>query len=167
VIGPSGAGKTTVALFLAQALDLPVVHLDRLFWGPGWAAVSTDVFEARQRAAVSDDAWVIDGSYLASPGWKDRLRRADVILLVRAPLPTCLWRIVRRAFARSSSRRLDLPDGCDEHLSLYHLWWTLGWPIRHRGLIEDLHSLNPEARLVALRSSDDPRTLERLMAQLT
>ena len=45
MIGRSGAGKTTVALRLAEALDLPVVHLDRLYWGPGWAAMPPEVFE--------------------------------------------------------------------------------------------------------------------------
>lgn len=165
MIGRSGAGKTTVALRLAEALDLPVVHLDRLYWGPGWAAMPPEVFRARQHAATSGDAWVIDGSYLASPGWRARFRRADVIVLVKAPLLTCIWRIVRRALVRSRARRPDLPDGCEEQLSLYHLWWTLGWAIRYRDLTEVIHDVNPDARLVTCRPIDDASTLVLLMME--
>ena len=165
VIGRSGAGKTTVALLLAEALELPVVHLDRLYWGPDWAAMPAEVFNARQADAASGEGWVIDGSYLASPGWKARLQRADVIVLVEASMLTCLWRVVRRSLASTRSRRPDLPDGCEEQLSLYHLWWTLGWSVRHRGMTEVLRSANPDARLISLRSTDDVPSLVRLVTE--
>jgi len=36
VIGSPGAGKSTLARKLGQALGLEVHHLDRLYWQPGW-----------------------------------------------------------------------------------------------------------------------------------
>ncbi|WP_229907829.1 hypothetical protein [Amycolatopsis oliviviridis] len=36
VVGCSGAGKSTFSRRLGAALDLPVTHLDRLYWRPGW-----------------------------------------------------------------------------------------------------------------------------------
>jgi adenylate kinase family enzyme len=154
VIGRSGAGKTTVALRIAKTVGLPVVHLDREFWGPDWVPVSTDVYAARQSAAIAADAWVIDGSYLASPGWEDRLQRADVVVLVEAPLAVCLWRIIRRALQRRDGRRPDLPDGCQERLSLYHLWWALGWATRFAHLRTIITQTSPNARLLVVRSAD-------------
>ena len=34
--GNSGAGKTTLALQLQQKLNLPLYHLEQLWWLPGW-----------------------------------------------------------------------------------------------------------------------------------
>ena len=36
IIGCGGAGKSTLARKLGEVLDLPVVHLDQLFWKPNW-----------------------------------------------------------------------------------------------------------------------------------
>ena len=36
VIGCGGAGKSTFARELGARTGLPVVHLDRLYWKPGW-----------------------------------------------------------------------------------------------------------------------------------
>ncbi len=36
VLGPAGPGKSFLAARLAQATGLPLVHLDRLGYRPGW-----------------------------------------------------------------------------------------------------------------------------------
>jgi hypothetical protein len=36
LIGSGGAGKSTFARELAQLTHLPIVHLDQIFWKPGW-----------------------------------------------------------------------------------------------------------------------------------
>src|SRR5688572_11642762 len=38
VIGPGGAGKSTFANALGERTGLPVIHLDALYWRPGWVA---------------------------------------------------------------------------------------------------------------------------------
>lgn len=40
IIGSPGAGKSTLSRELARRTGLPVHHLDRLYWNPGW--VETD-----------------------------------------------------------------------------------------------------------------------------
>ena len=153
VIGRAGAGKTTAALRLGEEYGLPVIHLDRLSWGPGWVEVDRERFEQRQAEAIAGDEWVIDGGYLHSRGWPDRLRRADLVVIAEAPLAVCLWRIVRRSLSRSVVRRPDLPDGCEEAFSPYFLWWTIGWGRRHRRLAEDIRSVRPDLPVERLRST--------------
>ena len=43
IIGCCGAGKTTLANVLSKRLNLPVVHLDRLWWNPGWIESSPEI----------------------------------------------------------------------------------------------------------------------------
>ena len=36
VIGSGGAGKSTFARHLGTLLNIDVIHLDALYWHPGW-----------------------------------------------------------------------------------------------------------------------------------
>ncbi len=66
VIGTSGAGKTTFARRLAEAVGAPYVELDAINWQPGWRDLAThDPAEFRRRVAeaAAAEAWVSDGNY--------------------------------------------------------------------------------------------------------
>lgn len=162
MIGRSGSGKTTVARALGGATGIRVLHLDRIAWRPGWRPVHPDDFAERHAAEVVRDRWILDGGYRASPGWAERLRRADLVVIVEAPLAVCLVRIVRRALQSGAGRRPDLPDGCDDTLDLRLVGWTLTWGLRHRGLAEEVRRVAPGARLVRVRRAED---LVRLAGQ--
>ncbi|EBR8158754.1 adenylate kinase, partial [Salmonella enterica subsp. enterica serovar Newport] len=36
IVGCPGAGKSTLAKELANITKLPLIHLDRYYWLPGW-----------------------------------------------------------------------------------------------------------------------------------
>ena len=46
VVGCCGAGKTTLSRELGEILRIPVYHLDRYFWKPGWVEDSKENFDA-------------------------------------------------------------------------------------------------------------------------
>src|SRR5213596_1104817 len=94
VIGSGGAGKSTAAMEIASRLNLPLIHLDALYWNPGWRATETNEWERRVRGLIVEDAWVMDGNY---GGTLDlRLQRCDTVVFLDLPRLTCLGRVVRR-----------------------------------------------------------------------
>jgi hypothetical protein len=55
ILGCSGAGKSTFARALGARLGVPVVHLDALFWRPGWVEPENKAFRAAVAAAIAGD----------------------------------------------------------------------------------------------------------------
>lgn len=118
ILGNAGSGKSTLARRIGGALDLPVVHLDLLFWGARWTEPDPEVFRRRVASAVSADRWVCEGNYSLRT-FDLRLPRADVVIWLDTPRSICLQRVLRR---RASGRtRTDLPPGCVERLDAQFL----------------------------------------------
>ncbi len=159
VIGRAGSGKSTAAVALGRAFGLPVVHLDQLYWTSDWQPVATDRFEAAQRVAIAADTWVIDGGYTTQPGFGDRMRRADLVVVTEAPLVVCLYRVVRRTIRYRGRLRTGRPEGADERFSLTFLIWIFRWTRKHPDLRREVLELDPGARVVIVRGPDDLRRL--------
>ena len=68
IIGCSGSGKSTLARALGEKLDIPVVHLDQLWWKEGWENVTREEFDSRLAMAMNGDQWIIDGNYSRTIG---------------------------------------------------------------------------------------------------
>src|SRR4051794_10978137 len=92
VIGSGGAGKSTLARRMGQVLDLPVVHLDVLFWKPGWIETPRPEFERKFGAIIEGPRWVMDGNY--SGTLELRIRAADSVVFLDFPPLLCLWRVI-------------------------------------------------------------------------
>ncbi|MEM7253521.1 MAG: adenylate kinase [Pseudomonadota bacterium] len=63
IVGTSGSGKSTFAAALSDALNVPHVEMDALFWGPNWHECADDMLAERVANVVEGDAWVLDGNY--------------------------------------------------------------------------------------------------------
>ena len=113
ILGNSGSGKSTLAREIGKRLELAVVHLDPLFWEPGWIEPDNQVFRERVRHAIAGDAWVCEGNY-SRRTFDLRLPRADLIIWLDTPRLTCLRRVILRSALNRP--RADLPAGCTERL---------------------------------------------------
>lgn len=113
VVGCQGSGKTRLALELGRQLDLPVIHLDVLYWLPGWQPSDTAGFRLRVAEAIAGDRWVVDGSF-AGLALDLTLAAADVLVIVERPRWLCQWRIMLRSAFGRRGHRPDLPAGCPE-----------------------------------------------------
>lgn len=125
VLGYSGAGKSTLAAQLGQQLDLPVLHLDRVHWLPGWVEQEKET-ELEQAGQFLDthDCWVVDGNYLSLWGER-RLEEADLILMLQFSRWICLKRVLKRQRQNRGCSRPSMTQGCLEKLDREFLCWIL------------------------------------------
>lgn len=124
ILGNSGTGKSTLARKLGAELRLPVVHLDVLFYGPGWKPGDVERFRQRVAGALASEAWIVDGNFLSLTGDLS-LPRADTILWIEQPRWLSLARAAWRCIDPGGRSRPDLPDGCRDGLdreTLSYIW---------------------------------------------
>lgn len=162
IIGSGGAGKSTLARQIGVALDLPVVHLDRLFWRPGWVETPREEWAAVQRDLVAGERWVLDGNYGGT--LEIRLQAADTVIFLDLPRSRCVWGAVRRYLRYRGRSREDLGADCPEKLDWQFLRWIWTYPTTRRpGILARLAALPPEVQVVRLRSR---RAVRRFVAGL-
>ena len=162
LIGPGGAGKSTLARQLAERLALPLVHLDALYWQPGWVKTPSEIWQARVAQLLRTDAWVMDGNYGGT--LTQRLAACDTAILLDLPPWLCLWRALCR-FARHRGRsRPDMTEGCPEKFDTAFAWWILSYRrLRLPGVLAMLEAAAAArgVRVEVLRSSAQ---VERFLA---
>ena len=162
VIGSGGAGKSTVAAQMGKRLGLPVVHLDTLFWRPGWVKMQGDKWEQVVARLIAGDGWVIDGNYGGT--LDSRLAAADTVVFLDFPRLLCLWRVVKRRVRFHGRSRPDMAQSCPERLTWEFVRWIWTYPNRWRpGILEKLRAVEPEEQVVVLRS---PREVRRFLDRL-
>ena len=151
IVGSSGSGKSTLAMRLGQALGLPVYHLDRLFWRPGWQETPRDEWRALQEQLCAEPAWIIDGNY--SGTLEVRLAACDTVVWLDLPTSVCLastlWRILRFR----GQTRPDMGKGCPERFDWAFLQWIGSFRKRARPrIVQKLSALLPSTAVVVLTS---------------
>lgn len=146
VLGPPGSGKSTLARRLGARHGLPVFHLDRVFWLPGWVEPDPEAFYAAVARIASGPAWIIDGNYTDTIG--PRLACADTVIYLDVPAWLTLPRILRRIAARYGRERPDAAPGCPERLSLAFLRFAWTWNRTRRARSLALVERFPGRRIV-------------------
>jgi hypothetical protein len=112
VLGGAGAGKSTLARAIGERLMLPVWHLDRFVFGPGWTRIDDHIARRRLVEALQPDHWVVEGVY---PALQDiTLPHADLVVWIEQPVLLRLFRAWRKTRIHKGKPRVDRPDGCVE-----------------------------------------------------
>ncbi len=136
IIGPGGAGKSTLARKLGEKLNLPVYHLDCYFWKPGWVESSKIKFEKATRELVKNEQWIIDGNFRNT--FHIRFERADSIIFLDYNKYICIYQAVKRFFKYRTRTRPDLAEGCYEKLDYTYYKWIWSFPKRNETPILNL-----------------------------
>lgn len=158
VLGNAGSGKSTLARELAQILGLPLIHLDALFWQPGWRETPRDEWKQRVASILSDDAWVMDGNYLGT--LPERLAAADAAVLLDISRVRCVYRVVRRGFLDQGKRRADMAAGCVEQIpAVNFLQWIWRFPRDDlRPMVDQFQRAAESKRIRVLHSAAEVRS---------
>ena len=160
VIGSGGAGKSTLARQMGERLGLEVIHLDQLFWNPGWEPMPADRWRAIQTRLVEAEHWVMDGNYGAT--LPIRVAAADTVVFVDLPRRITLTRAVRRWW-RDRGREVQA-FGCPERIDWEFFVWMWRFPrVSRPRLLATLAQHGERATVVMLRS---PADVERFLAEL-
>ncbi len=131
VAGCPGAGKSTAAARLARITGIPLIHLDRHYWLPGWVRPQADAWRAKVHELASQPRWIMDGNY---SGTLDvRLAAADTLIHLDFSTFVCLSRVVRRALRDLGRQRgRELPDGNPGRLDWPFFLFVLQYRRKHR-----------------------------------
>ena len=111
VIGNGGSGKTTLSRALSESLKLPLFHMDRLIWQPGWQPTPEVEVRASLEEIFRGEQWLIDG---LGPLWSIEMRIAvaDRIIFLDFPLDHCRSWAMQRQKELGSTLRTDVTEGC-------------------------------------------------------
>ena len=113
IIGCGGAGKSTLARQLGEKLDLPVVHLDKIWWAPGnWQHATREEFDARLMREMEKPQWILDGNFNRTLEY--RLEKCDTVIYLDLPRIVCLTSWLGRVIKNWGTARPDMAEGCNE-----------------------------------------------------
>ena len=122
IIGCGGSGKSTLARQLGEKLDIPVIHLDKLFWRPGWEQVSREEFDRLHGEALTEEKWILDGNFDRTMA--ERIRHCDTVIYLDFNRFACLLGAAKRILTTYGQVRPDMGEGCPERFDWEFLQWV-------------------------------------------
>jgi adenylate kinase family enzyme len=163
IIGPGGAGKSTLARKLGDGTGLPVVHLDREHWKPGWVEPPREEWNARVTELAAGDRWIIDGNYGGT--MHARIAAADTVIFLDFSRFACLRGVISRRIRYRNTSRPDMTEGNKERLTFQFLKWIWDYPATRRpGIVGMLaRAVADGKRVVILHNRGE---VERFLAHL-
>ena len=103
VIGCPGGGKSTFSRALQKITELPLFHLDMLYWNSDKTTVDKAVFLAKLSEILGRDEWIIDGNYASTLNL--RIEASDTVFFLDYPTEVCLSGVRERR----GKPRSDMP----------------------------------------------------------
>ncbi|MGI9272772.1 MAG: DNA topology modulation protein FlaR [Woeseiaceae bacterium] len=125
IIGGAGSGKSTLALKLGDVTGLPVIHIDKMYWLPGWVEREREEVHRLAREAAQGERWILDGNNSATM-W-DRVARADTLIFLDFSTMRRLWRILWRIVVSYGQVRPDMQEDCPEQFDWAFLKFVAGY----------------------------------------
>ena len=157
IVGRCGSGKSTLAKQLSLKLNLPLVHIDKLYWLPYWNERQKKEFIKLHDYEALKSNWVMDGNNKST--FKLRFERADNIIIFDLPRYLCIFRVIKRTILNLGKDRADMGEGCKEQLS-WRYWnflkyvWSFD-KTTGKAIYETVEQLKTDDKYTILKSSKD------------
>ncbi len=103
IIGCPGSGKSTFGRKLCKIINIPLYHLDMMYWNNDKTTVEKNVFLERLKAVMETPEWIIDGNYLST--MEMRIEECDTVFFLDYETEVCLSGIEER----KGKSRSDMP----------------------------------------------------------
>ena len=165
IIGSGGAGKSTLARTIGEILGLPVIHLDKEYWRPGWIETPEQDWKVKVEELISGDEWVMDGNFGGTMEF--RLAAAETVVFLDLPRGVCVRRVLKRLWTYYGRTRPDMSKGCNEKFDLEFFAWVWNFQKKKKpGIEARLARLDKSKNIIRLSSTRDIDTfVESLRSQ--
>ena len=148
VIGCPGGGKSTFSRALRDRVELPLYHLDAIYWREDRTHLSREEFYPLMREIIAREEWIIDGNYQSTLEW--RIAACDLLIFLDYPAEMCLDGVR----ARRGQKRSDMPwveDGDDQEF----LEFIRAFETESRPRILELIEKYPDKAVVTFRTREE------------
>ena len=99
-----------------------MIHLDKLFWRPGWEHISREEFDKLHREALMGEKWILDGNFDRTMA--ERIKYCDTVIYLDFSRFTCLMGVAKRILTTYGKNRPDMGEGCPERIDWEFLQWV-------------------------------------------
>ena len=148
VIGCPGGGKSTFSRALRDRVDLPLYHLDAIYWRDDRTHLSREDFYPLMQKIIARDEWIMDGNYNSTLEW--RISACDLLIFLDYPAEVCLEGVR----ARRGQKRSDMPwveEGDDQEF----LEFIRAFETESRPRILELIGGYPDKAVVVFRTREE------------
>lgn len=100
ILGNMGSGKSTLAKTISEKLNIKHYDLDDIFWKKKFNK-KRDIKsrDKKFKELCNKKQWIIEGAYAT---WIEfGIKKADLVILLKIPLKSLLWRITKRSIKRN------------------------------------------------------------------
>ena len=162
IIGCGGAGKSTLARQLGEKLNLPVVHLDQIWWKPGnWQHLEREEFDKLLKVEVEKPQWILDGNFNRTI--EVRLQACDTVIYLDFSRFACLTSWLKRVIQNWGKARADMTEGCVEWFDPEMAQWIWQFNGKNRRRYYELLSQADDKHVYILKNR---RAVRRFLEQL-
>jgi len=149
IIGSGGSGKSTFSRRLGEKLNLPVYHLDTLYWKPGWSKTPAEEWINKLKTLCKNESWIIDGNYKNT--LDIRLNACDTVIFLDVNRFKCIYRVIKRTI--TSKTRPDMAQGCEERFNMEFIKFLWDYPKKTRPIVvEKLNTIVDSKNIIIAKS---------------
>lgn len=166
VVGSCGSGKSTLCRQIGKITGLKVIHLDRLYWKPGWIPLADEDFKNLHKKILEKENWIIDGNYAGS--LSIRLEKADTVIFLDVNRYLCVYRVLKRWLQYRGKSRPDMTAGCFEKMDWEFLKFTWDFPNHTRkNVYDEIRKSSHLTKIILRNNRERKRFLDSLKQMYT